>query len=271
MAPFTDKVCVVTGAGSGIGRALVLALGDQGARLAVSDIDPAAAEATARAAAGRGAEVESYTLDVSDRDAVYAHADAVAGRFGAVHVVVNNAGVAVSGTVAEVPDEDFDWLMSINFWGVVHGSRAFLPKLIESGDGHLVNISSVLGLIATPELAAYCASKFAVRGFTEALRQEMLVAKAPVRVSCVHPGGVRTGIARAARSHDRSPAELAEVFDKLAFLSPDRAASIILHGAARGRPRILVGVDAYLLATLAAVSGARYQGLVARATARIQR
>ncbi len=273
---FSGRVCVVTGAGSGIGRALVLALAELGARIAASDIDPAAVADTARAAAarapaGRGAEIESYALDVSDRDAVYAHADAVSERFGAVHLVVNNAGVAVSGTVADVPDGDFEWLMAINFWGVVHGSRAFLPKLIASGDGHLVNISSILGLIAAPELSAYCAAKFGVRGFTEALRQEMIVARSPVRVSCVHPGGIRTGIARAARSPDRSSEELGTAFEKVARMRPERAAAIILRGVERGRPRILVGPDAYLLALLGAIPGARYQALMAHATSRIQR
>jgi NAD(P)-dependent dehydrogenase (short-subunit alcohol dehydrogenase family) len=274
MTEFSGRVAVVTGAGSGIGRALALALAARGARLAISDIDEAAVAATAvaikAAATGAGTEVEPARLDVSDRDAVFAYADAVAARFGSVNLVVNNAGVAISETVAEMAIEDFEWLMGINFWGVVYGSKAFLPKLIESGDGHLVNISSTLGMIAAPELSAYCAAKFAVRGFTEALRQELLIAQAPVAVSCVHPGGVKTGIARAARSREHSPDELAASFDKIAFLSPEKAAAIILRGVQRRRPRILVGADAYLLQGVERVLGACYQQLFARATARMR-
>ena len=260
---------MITGAGSGIGRALALALAERGARLAVSDIDEAAVEATADAAAARGAYVLHDRLDVSDREAVFAYADTVADRLGSANLVVNNAGVAVSQTVEAMAIEDLEWLMGINFWGVVYGSKAFLPQLIASGDGHLVNISSVLGMIAAPELSAYCAAKFAVRGFTEALREELLIAKAPVTVSCVHPGGVKTGIARSARTNDQSPDELAARFDKIAFLTPEKAAAIILRGVERGRARILVGVDAHLVDALQRVLGARYQRLMALAASRL--
>lgn len=260
---------MVTGAGSGIGRALSLALARRGARLALSDVDEPSLIATAAGAAACGAEVEHYRVNVADRGAVFAHADAVAARFGAVNLVVNNAGVGLSATVRDSPIEDIEWLMGIDFWGVIYGCKAFLPRLIESGDGHLVNISSVLGLIAVPELSAYCAAKFAVRGFTEALRQELLIAGDPVAVSCVHPGGVKTGIARATRSADKTPDELADQFAKVAFRTPEKAAAIILRGVERDRARILVGIDAHLIDALQRLLGSRYQALAARAAARV--
>ncbi len=262
-----DKVCVVTGAGSGIGRALALALASGGARLAISDIDPETVADTAAAAAALGAEVGHYQLDVSDRDAVARHAAQVIARFGVVNLLVNNAGVAVDKPVAALPLEDIEWLMGINFWGVVYGSTAFLPHLIASGDGHLVNISSIFGIVGAPQQAAYCAAKFAVRGFTESLRQELLLSGDPVKVSCVHPGGVKTGIARAARSNDRTSDELAAEFDRIARLTPERAAAIIVRGVQRDQARILVGADARAIDLIQRLLGAGYQRIAARAAA----
>ncbi len=269
MKDFRHKVCVITGTGSGIGRALALALAGEGARLAISDIDQEAVVRTAALARQRGAEVESYVLDVSSREGVFAHAEAVRERFGTVNVVINNAGVAVSKDFLDMPLEDIEWLMGINFWGVVYGTKAFLPELIASRDGHLVNISSVFGMIAVPGQSAYNAAKFAVRGLTEAVRQEMLVARHPVQVSCVHPGGVKTNIARAARSSDLSPDELAATFDKIAGLTPERAAEIILAGVRRNRGRIFVGHDARALDLLQRTMGVGYQQIVYRAANRI--
>lgn len=266
---FSGKVCVITGTGSGIGRALTLALAGEGARLAISDIDQDAVAATAAQARQRGAEVESYVLDVSNKGAVFAHADSVRERFGTVNLVVNNAGVAVSKNFLDMPLEDLEWLMGINFWGVVYGTKAFLPHLIASGDGHLVNISSLFGMIAVPGQSAYNAAKFAVRGFTEAVRQEMLAARHPVKVSCVHPGGVKTNIARAARSVDQTPDELAAAFDRIAGLTPDQAAEIIIGGVRRNRGRILVGNDARALDLMQRALGSGYQQLVYRAVSRI--
>lgn len=260
---------MITGTGSGIGRALALALAGEGARLAISDIDQEAVVRTAALARQRGAEVESYVLDVSSREAVFAHAEAVRERFGTVNLVINNAGVAVSKDFLDMPLEDIEWLMGINFWGVVYGTKAFLPELIASRDGHLVNISSVFGMIAVPGQSAYNAAKFAVRGFTEAVRQEMLAARHPVQVSCVHPGGVKTNIARAARSDDLSPGELAATFDKIAGLTPERAAEIILAGVRRNRGRIFVGHDARALDLLQRTLGVGYQQIVYRAANRI--
>jgi NADP-dependent 3-hydroxy acid dehydrogenase YdfG len=265
MKGFRGKVCVVTGAGSGIGRALALELGRRGARLAISDVNVEAAADTARLCGA-----ESYRLDVSDRAAVFAHADEVRERFGSVNLVVNNAGVAMHQDVLETSIEDYEWITGINFWGVVYGTKAFLPHLIASGDGHVVNISSLFGLIAVPGESGYNATKFAVRGFTEALRQEMLAAGHPVAVSCVHPGGIKTSIARSARVPGGDSTEVATSFEKIARLSPEQAAQIILRGVERRRPRILVGGDAKAVDLLQRVLGSGYQQLVYRAASRVE-
>jgi len=266
MKDFAGKVCVITGSGSGIGRALALELGRRGARLAISDVNEAAAAETARLCGA-----ESYRLDVSDRAAVFAHAEEVVERFGTVNLVINNAGVAMHQDVLETSVEDYEWIMGINFWGVVYGTKAFLPHLIASGGGHLVNLSSLFGLIAVPGESGYNATKFAVRGFTEALRQEMLAAGHPVGVSCVHPGGVKTAIAQSARAPGGDSAELASSFEKIARLTPEAAARIILRGVERGRPRILVGSDARAIDLVQRVLGSGYQQLVYRAAERTTR
>jgi short-subunit dehydrogenase len=185
--------------------------------------------------------------------------------------VVNNAGVAMHQDVLETSIEDYEWITGINFWGVVYGTKAFLPHLIASGDGHVVNISSLFGLIAVPGESGYNATKFAVRGFTEALRQEMLAAGHPVAVSCVHPGGIKTSIARSARVPGGDSTEVATSFDKIARLSPEQAAQIILRGVKRRRPRILVGGDARAVDLLQRVLGSGYQQLVYRAASRVER
>jgi NAD(P)-dependent dehydrogenase (short-subunit alcohol dehydrogenase family) len=270
---YQGRTAVVTGAASGIGRALAEELARRGANLAISDVDRDGLEETSRLCAGGGGKVESYRLDVADREAFQAHADEVVSSFGAVHLVVNNAGVAVAGTIEETTFEDFDWLLGINLLGVIHGSKVFLPHLIASGDGHLVNISSVFGLIAPAYNGAYCTAKFGVRGFTEALRQEMTIAGHPVQVHTVCPGGIRTNIARHARmkpsveavSQGRNPAE---DFDRIARTRPERAARTILAGVDAGRARILVGPDARLIAAIPRVLGARYVDLFGRVARR---
>lgn len=176
-----------------------------------------------------------------------------------MNLVVNNAGVALVGTVEDSTWEQLDWIVGINFWGVVHGTKAFLPHLKESGDGYLVNISSVFGLIGVPTQSAYNATKFAVRGFTEALRQELLSDKR-VGVSCVHPGGIKTNIVRDARVTDGK--DRASMFDKIARTTPEQAARTILRGVQRKSPKILIGPDAYAIDLLPKVLGARYQRLV---------
>ena len=203
MKTLEDKVVVITGAGSGIGRALAVDLARRGALLAISDVDDDGLAETVDLVKGAGAkEVRSDHLDVADRAAFTAYAAAVAEHFGRVNVVINNAGVALAGDFADLEYSDMDWIVGINFWGVVHGTKEFLPHLIASGDGHVVNISSLFGLISMPGQSAYNATKYAVRGMTEALREEMLIAGHPVGVTAVHPGGIKTAIARNARVSD---------------------------------------------------------------------
>ncbi|WP_326838145.1 SDR family NAD(P)-dependent oxidoreductase [Amycolatopsis rhabdoformis] len=267
MKDFTDKVAVITGAGSGIGAALALELGVRGARLALSDVDAEGLAGTVDAAKSRGADVRGYALDVSDRAAVLAHADEVADDFGRVNVVVNNAGVALGATVEDMTFEDYDWLMGINLGGVVNGTKAFLPHLIGSGDGHLVNISSVFGFVGVPTQSAYNAAKFAVRGFTEALREEMLAARHPVAVSCVHPGGIKTNIARHARGGSDGDQEAAAAgFEKIAMTTPKKAAETIIRGVERRSARILIGPDAYVIDAIPRVLGSAYQRPLATLT-----
>ncbi|WP_108251874.1 SDR family NAD(P)-dependent oxidoreductase [Planctomonas deserti] len=277
MKNLANKVVVITGAGSGIGRALALDLAARGSILALSDVVEAGlAETTHRARSAGAPAVQSELLDVSDREAVGRYAESIAARFGRVNVVINNAGVALDGSFADVGYDDMEWIMGVNFWGVVHGTKAFLPHLIASGDGHLVNISSLFGLLSVPNQSLYNASKYAVRGLSEALRQEMLVAHLPVGVTVVHPGGVRTGIARSARNTGGRTAEEIQAanrhFDeKLARTSPERAARIIIRGVQRNRARVLVGADAHVLHTFAKIAGSRYQDVFARYFPRVTR
>ena len=219
MSSFEGKVAVITGAGSGIGRALALNLAEKGAQLALSDIDTDGLDETVRQAEALGANVKSDRLDVAEREAVLAYADAVVAHFGKVNQVYNNAGIAYNGNVVKSEFKDIERVIDVDFWGVVNGTKAFLPHVIASGDGHIVNVSSVFGLIAVPGQSAYNAAKFAVRGFTEALRQEMLVAKHPVKVTCVHPGGIKTAVARNATVADGEDQQtLADFYDK--WLAP---------------------------------------------------
>jgi NAD(P)-dependent dehydrogenase (short-subunit alcohol dehydrogenase family) len=266
-----DRVVVITGAGGGMGREMALLAAGQGALLALSDWDADALAGTVDLVKGRGAEVRSDVVDVSDRAAVAQWATDVVGQLGGVDVLVNNAGVSVSGDFEDMSYEDFDWIVGINLNGVVSCTKEFLPHLIASGDGILVNISSLFGLVSMPGQSAYNATKYAVRGFTEALREEMLVNGHPVTVTCVHPGGIRTGIVRNGRTTaGEDLARLAALFDKkLARMPADRAARIILEGALAGRARLLVGVDAHVLHHVAKLTGSRYQDVVARLAPRV--
>ena len=268
-AAFGGRVAVVTGAGSGIGRALALRLAAVGARLALSDVDMVGLSETAATATGLGATVRTDRVDVSDRDAMLDYAASVDKDFGAVHLMINNAGVAHGGDFTGMSFGDIERVMDVDFWGVVHGCKAFLPHLIDSGSGTLVNISSIFGLVPMAGQSGYVAAKFAVRGFTEALRIEMLAAGHPVRVSCVHPGGVRTGIARHGTVNaGDDPAGNVDFFENtLARTSPERAAELILRGAARGRPRILIGADAWALHLAGTLSIRAWQRLAATAIA----
>jgi NAD(P)-dependent dehydrogenase (short-subunit alcohol dehydrogenase family) len=267
-----DKVVVITGAASGIGRALAVDVAGRGARLAVSDVDELGLAETVELVRAAGArEVRSDRLDVADRAAFAAYAETVAGHFGRVDVVVNNAGVALVGDVSDLAYDDMEWIMRINFWGVVHGSKEFLPHLAASGEGHLVNMSSLFGLMSVPGQSMYNASKHAVRGFSEALREEILMARHPVAVTVVHPGGVKTAIARNARtSRVEDHGRITRLFDtKMARTSAEDAARLIVDkGILGGKPRLLVGRDAHLLHQFARLTGSRYQDVVAKVARR---
>src|ERR1700742_3282671 len=213
MDGFAGKGAAVTGAGSGIGQALALELGRSGASLAISDVDLDGLAHTEEQLTAIGAPVRSDRLDVTEREAFQVYADQINEHFGKVNQIYNNAGIAYTGDVDITAFKDIERVMDVDFWGVVNGTKAFLPHLIASGDGHLVNISSLFGLLGIPSQSAYNAAKFAVRGFTESLRQEMLLAGHPVEVTCVHPGGIKTAIARnagIAAGHDA--AAFAEFF-----------------------------------------------------------
>ena len=252
MKSFKNKVAAITGAASGIGRALALELAGRGCHLALSDIDEEELQETARKASGLGVRVTSVRVDVADREAVYAWAEQVVSEHGKVNLIVNNAGVALGSTVEKMSYGDFEWLMGVNFWGVVHGTKAFLPHLKATGDGHIVNISSVFGLAGIPSQSAYNSAKFAVRGFTESLREELDMLGYGVSASSVHPGGIKTNIARAARM-DESIRDLGlgaegldtrEVFEKSFITTAESAARTIVEGVKRNQRRILVGPDA---------------------------
>jgi NAD(P)-dependent dehydrogenase (short-subunit alcohol dehydrogenase family) len=265
---YRDRVAVVTGAGSGIGRALTLALTRDGAHVAASDVDPRGLAET-QAACSPG-EVTAYQVDVADRDAVLAYADAVRRDLGPASMVFNNAGVDLFASVADTSWADLDWLIGINVGGVINGTKAFLPQLIDSGSetrhACLVNISSAFGLIAVPFQGAYSTSKFAVRGLTEALRQEMIIERRPVTVHCVHPGVVRTNFMANMRTADTEDPEMAtKLFERAALTKPEKAARVILRGVDRNRARILIGADGRAAAALPRLLGARYAGLLAYA------
>ncbi|WP_280269754.1 SDR family NAD(P)-dependent oxidoreductase [Nocardia wallacei] len=263
MQTFQDRTAVITGAGAGIGRALALELARRGARLALSGRNLDNVAETAALCEKEGARARAYRLDVTDRAAVYRHAEEVVADFDRVDLVVNNAGVSLTADVEELSWEDFRWIVDINFWGVMHGTKAFLPHVIASGDGHIANVSSMFGLAACPSQSAYSATKFAMRGFTDALRQEMKIAGHRVGVSSVHPGMIKTGIAWKARAGgDRDRDALAANFDRLAKTSPERAAQVILAGIRKNKAKILVGTDARVMDWLPRVFGSGYQTLL---------
>lgn len=261
MKDFTHKVVVITGAGSGIGRALAQRFSGAGARLALADNH---AENLAETAHMLGdVAVLTQTLDVADREAVYAFADKVKETYGGADVVINNAGVTFANSVEDSSYEDFEWLMGINFWGVVYGTKAFLPLLKEADEAAVVNISSVFGIIAFPGQAAYNASKFAVRGFTEALRHELAMEGSSVQAISVHPGGIKTNIASNARFYkdldgNTDHAQASADFAQVARTTPDKAAETIINGIKSHNPRVLIGTDAKIIDRVQRLSPVNY-------------
>ncbi|OMB89995.1 acetoin dehydrogenase [Mycobacterium colombiense] len=264
MDTFAGKVAVVTGAGSGIGQALAVELGRAGAKVAISDVDTAGLAQTAEQLTAIGAAFKSDRLDVTEREAFLAYADAVNVHFGKVNQIYNNAGITFIGSIEDSRFKDIERVIDVDYWGVVNGTKAFLPHLIASGDGHVINISSALGLFSAPGQAAYVAAKFAVRGFTEALHQEMARAGHPVRVTTVHPGGIKTAFARNATGVEGlDHAELASLFEEQqAKTTPQRAAQLILDGVRKNQPRVLVGPDVKAMDLLVRVAGPNYDRLL---------
>lgn len=252
MKNFSGKLSVITGAASGIGRALAIKLAARGSDLALADIDNSGLEVTREKLAGTGVRCTTQVVDVADRKAVDGFARDVASEHGRVNLLINNAGVTLVSTAEGVEYGDFEWIMNINFWGVVYGTKSFLPYLREADEAHIVNVSSLFGLMSVPLQSTYNASKFAVRGFTESLKMEL--AGTHIGVSSVHPGGVRTAIARSARIGNDVPfvtrEKLTTNFDKAARTTSEKAADVIIHGIEKNRRRILVGRDARILDTI---------------------
>lgn len=273
MKSFKNKVAAVTGAGSGIGQALAIALAKQGCHLALSDISEVGLAKTVELLKPYSVNVTTQKVDVAKRDEVATWAKAVVDEHGQVNLIFNNAGVAIGSTAEGVSYEDLEWLIGINFWGVVYGTKEFLPYLKQSGDGHIINISSMFGLTAQPTQSAYNASKFAVRGFTESLRQELDLQNAGVSATCVHPGGIRTNIAKAARMNNSvqslgmDPLKSQDAFDKLLRTPADDAAQQILEAVRKDRRRLLIGADAKAVDVIQRILPQGYQKIFATATA----
>jgi NAD(P)-dependent dehydrogenase (short-subunit alcohol dehydrogenase family) len=269
MKDFKNKVAAITGAASGMGRTLALQLAGRGCHLALSDVNEKGLAETAEMAGKLGVKVTTTKLNVADREAMNAWADQVVRDHGKVNLIFNNAGVALGAFIESVKPADFEWIMGINFWGVVWGTQAFLPHLKKSGDGHLVNTSSLFGLLSLPTQGTYNSSKFAVRGFTEALRQELDMDQSGVSCTCVHPGGIRTNIAKDARmdaamsAKTGKDAETARAkFDKLLnTTTAESAARQILRAVEKNQRRVLVGPDAVFLDKVVRLLGSWYQPL----------
>ena len=246
MKKFSGKVAVITGAGSGIGRALAVQLAERGCVLTVADISADGLQETRKLVEAAGAVCSTHIVDVADRATVEEFAAAVVDEHGAVHLLVNNAGVTLVDWAEHVSYDDLEWIMNINFWGVVFGTKSFLPYMRQVDEAHIVNISSLFGLVAMPLQSAYNASKFAVRGFTEALKMEL--AGTHIGVSCVHPGGIKTGIGRNSRVSEEALSvpkeELIAEFEKAARTTPEKAAAVIIRGIEKNKRRVLIGGDA---------------------------
>lgn len=276
MKQYKDHVAAITGAGSGMGRELARLLAAEGCHLALCDVDEDGLAQTA-ASVNPGVTVTQHQVDVGEWDAIYTWAEHVLAEHGRVDLLFNNAGVALSGTLEGSTQANLDWITNINYWGVVHGCRAFLPALRASGRGQIVNTSSVSGLIAQPGMGAYNATKFAVRGFSEALRMELELEKAAVGVTCVHPGGIKTAIARKARFDpsvqrlsQQDEASAKQKFEELFITSADKAARTILKAARKNKARVLVGPDAVAIDLIQRLLPTGYQALVKKGFARLQ-
>jgi len=268
MTVIRGAAAAVTGAASGIGRALAIELAACGCDLAVADRDEAGLHTLAAEIGGKQ-KVSMHRVDVGEPAQIADFAQAAIAAHPALNILVNNAGVALLGQFNEIEQAQMDWLMNINFWGVVHATRAFLPQLSTRTEAHIVNLSSIFGIIAPPGQTAYCAAKFAVRGFSESLRHELQTANSPVRLSVVHPGGVATNIVRNSRTgtgvtDNARRAESIERFDQVAKTTAEAAALRIIQGIEKNQPRILIGNDARFMDILQRLRPATYWAPMAR-------
>ena len=265
MKDFKNKICVVTGAGSGIGAACAQALAAEGAYVVMTDIRSDMLETVHKKIVEAGGRGETHIVDVSDRDAMFALADKVDKAHGGADLILNNAGVAHSATVAEMTMDNFNWIMDIDFWGVVYGTQAFLPHFLKRGSGHVANVSSIFGLIGVPTQSAYNAAKYGVLGFSEALRHEMV--EHNVGVTVIHPGGINTNIVRHARMSQGPNAEAEHEeaiikFQELTMTQPDKAAQIILKAIRKNKARVLVGPDALFVDFIRRIAPVKYLSLL---------
>ena len=263
---FSGKVAAITGAGSGMGQWLAILLSRAGCEVAVADVNEAGLQETVSQLAD-GVRHSVHVVDMADQQAVESFAAAVISEHQQVHMIFNNAGVSVTGSVEQMPYEDMRWLMDINFWGVIYGCKSFLPHLQQVSEAAIINTSSIFGTVAVPSQSIYNASKFAVRGYTYALRQELK--DTHIGVSCVQPGGVKTNIVNKSRyrpmdNQSASKEEMAVQFQQIARLSSEQAAQIILEGVLRDKARILVGNDARLLTWLERLLPLRYMKVLNR-------
>lgn len=265
MKTLKDKVAAITGAGSGIGRATAILMASKGCHLALSDVNEAGLAETAATARQHGVKVTTTKVDVASREAMYAWADEVVRDHGLVNIIFNNAGVALGATVEDMDYTDFEWLMGVNFWGVVYGTKAFLPHIKTAGEGAIINVSSVFGLIAVPTQSAYNAAKFAVKGFTEALREELEIEGANVGVTCVHPGGIKTNIARNARITETKgmvDAKSTRDFEKAFITTPEKAAEAVVGAIMKNSRRLLIGPDAVAIDLMQRILPTQYQRIL---------
>ncbi len=277
MKDFNNKVAAITGAGSGIGQQLAVLLAKQGCHLALSDVNEKGLADTVALVKESGVRVTTKKVDVAKLEEVKAWAAQVEQEHGSINMIFNNAGVALGSTVEGASYEELEWIVNINFWGVVYGTKEFLPLIKKTGDGHIINISSLFGLTAQPTQSAYNATKFAVRGFTEALRQELDMEKSGVSALCVHPGGIRTNIALAAKMNDSlltlgmNPEKSAKSFNKLLRCPPEEAARQILEAVQKDKRRLLIGNDAKAIDIMQRVLPTGYQKVIAFAARFSQR
>ncbi|MDY6457418.1 SDR family NAD(P)-dependent oxidoreductase [Acinetobacter faecalis] len=272
MQNFQNKVAAITGAGSGIGQQLALLLAKEGCHLSLSDVNEQGLIEIVEKLKDTDVRVTIKKLDVADQVAVKAWAEETLQDHGSVNMIFNNAGVALASTVEGASYEELEWIVNINFWGVVYGTKEFLPFIKQTGDGHIVNISSLFGLTAQPTQSAYNATKFAVRGFTESLRQELDMENCGVSALCVHPGGIRTNIANSAKMNDSlktlgmNPEKSAKSFNKLLRCPPEEAARQILEAVKKDKRRLLIGNDAKALDLLQRLLPTGYQKVIAFAS-----